>query len=166
MVGQIQLLNYFVAVAHQMLNLPRKEPHCDFTSNNHVKKLHFCYISKGCTMFYKPFWIHQYLYFQKMYKKIVGRQQNVSAKAWNNIQSASFKISKMVKVTLRTFAFLEYIQKRGCLFDMKQTVLLPVFIYFCFVANFFLNMLLRSYEYVTLYHSLQDKQLKLKDYEN
>ena len=38
---------------------------------------------------YKPFWIHQYLYFHEIYKGIVDTQQNLSAEAWNNIQSAS-----------------------------------------------------------------------------
>ena len=34
-----------------------------------------------------------------MYKRIVRTQHNLSAEAWKNITSASFKISKMVYVT-------------------------------------------------------------------
>ena len=35
--------------------------------------------------------IHQYLYFHKIYKRIAAGY--LSAVAWNNIQSASFKIA-------------------------------------------------------------------------
>ena len=51
---------------------PRKEAHYDFTSNDHVKKLHFYYTFKGCATSHKPFWLHQYLYFHEMYKRTVG----------------------------------------------------------------------------------------------
>ena len=53
-------------------NKQHKEAHCDFTSNDYLKKLHFCYVSKGYIISRKPFWIHQYLYFRKIYKIIVG----------------------------------------------------------------------------------------------
>ena len=58
-------------------------------------------------MSHKPLWIHQYLYFHNMWKKIVDTQQKFSAEAWNNIQSASFKISKMVQVTNSNSYFLK-----------------------------------------------------------
>ena len=32
---------------------------------------------------HKAFWIHHYLYFHKIYKRIVGTQQNLSTEAWN-----------------------------------------------------------------------------------
>ena len=36
----------------------RIEAHRDFTSNEQMKKLHFCYATS-----HKAFWVHQYLYF-------------------------------------------------------------------------------------------------------
>ena len=75
MIGQNQLLNYFVAGARQILNLVNQNKqfvHCDFTSDDYVKKLHFCYILKGYLIPNKTFWIHQYLYFHNMYERIVG----------------------------------------------------------------------------------------------
>ena len=58
--------------AIQSKHTPRKEVNCDFTSNDYVKKLQICYIPKGYIISGKPFWIHKYLYFHKMYKRIVG----------------------------------------------------------------------------------------------
>ena len=72
MIGQYLLLNYFEAGALQMINLANQKKHCDFTTNDHMKKLHFCYKSKGCTTSRKTFCIHQNLYFHEMYKRIVG----------------------------------------------------------------------------------------------
>ena len=62
---------------------------------SYVKKLNFCYICEGYRISHKPFGIHPYLYFHKIFKRIVRTGQNLSAEAWNNSQSASFKISKM-----------------------------------------------------------------------
>ena len=49
-----------------------KAEHCDFAGNDYLNKLHFSYISKGYIISHKPFWIHQYLYFHKINKRIVG----------------------------------------------------------------------------------------------
>ena len=91
-----------------MLNLVSEnkhpEAHYEFTSNYHVKKLHFCYISKGCKTSHKPFWIRQYLYVHDMYKtKILQHNRNCRQKTWNNVQSTSFKISKMAYVSSSYF---------------------------------------------------------------
>ena len=59
-----------------------------------MKKLDFCYIFKSCTISHQPFWLHQYLYFHEMCKRIVGTEQRLSTEAWSNIQLASFKIKK------------------------------------------------------------------------
>ena len=72
-----------------------KEAYYNFTSNDHGKKLYFCGIFKDLTTPHKPFWIHQHLYFHEMCNRIVGTYQKLPTEAWNNIQSASFNISKM-----------------------------------------------------------------------
>ena len=75
------------------------EAHCDFAKKDHVKMQYFYYISKVCTVSHKPFWLHQYLCFPGMGKRIVGIQQDLSAEGWKKIQSASFQLSKMALVT-------------------------------------------------------------------
>ena len=57
-----------------MLNLVNQtthiEAHCDFTSNDSVKKLQFCHISKGFIISCKSFCIHQYLIIMLSEKKV------------------------------------------------------------------------------------------------
>ena len=56
-----------------------KGEHFDFASNDYVKKLHFSYMSKCYIISHKAFWIHQYLYFYKINRRIVGTYQ------WNRV---------------------------------------------------------------------------------
>ena len=72
-------------------------------SNDHVKKLHFCYISKDCTISHKTFWISKYLYVHEMYMRI-GDTPRKSCRQKLGITftqlpprylSASSKLSKM-----------------------------------------------------------------------
>ena len=99
-----------------------KEVHCDFTSNDYVKKLHFCYISKGYIISHKSFWIHQYLYFHKIYMIIVGTQQDLAAEAWNNIQDIKNGVSNSYFVKIKTFR----LQTSKLLGNITETYILDV----------------------------------------
>ena len=98
------------------------EAHCDFTSNDHVKKLHFCYISRGYIISHKPVWIHQYLYFHKIYMIIVGTQQDLAAEAWNNIQDIKNGVSNSYFVKIKTFR----LQTSKLLGKRRKTYILDV----------------------------------------
>ena len=70
-----------------------------FSSNDYVKELRFCCISKGYIMSYKPFWIHQYLYFLKTYKIIVGTSRIFRQRLGNSyfvkIKTSRLQMSKL-----------------------------------------------------------------------
>ena len=100
-----KLLNYFVVGACKMLNLVNQNKqdaskNCDFTRNDNVKKLHFCYICKGYIISHKRFWIHQYLYFHKICKRIVCTYQKLSAEAWKTFHQFPSRYQKWRKQLL------------------------------------------------------------------
>ena len=102
-----------------------KEAHCD----EYVMKFYFCYISRGYIISHQPFWIHEKLYFHKIYKIIIGTQQHLSAKDWNNIQH-SVSLVRDIKNGVSTSYFVKIknfrLQTSKLLRNKRKTYILDV----------------------------------------
>ena len=121
-----------MAGACQMLKLVkqnrqhRKEIHCDFTGNDYLKKLHFCYISKSYKIPHKLFWMYQYLYFHNVQgnSRHVGQVVNRSLEyhSVSVLQDIENGVSNSCFVKIKTFR----LQTSKLLRNRRKTYILCV----------------------------------------